>query len=239
MGRWLVCCRCAVVGLVIGGSVALVSHGVGQPSAFSVTCTPFPYGNVEATVALSNHRGVGSTGLLTSNPAEPCIHVSSIGVTVGPKNNIEFGWDKDGAGVVDCSGSGTDPNPYIFRADMRSGSFRCFQGPDVPSSDIGFHQTFTLNDAGVDDHFVAYFNGEVIGTSLTENFSVGDAVDNGERHSANGSAAADFGGLEYNSGAWHSWTTHQCFLDDDTTYSNNFTTPEHDVISTTDGGDTC
>jgi hypothetical protein len=123
-----------------------------------------------------------------------CNHVSSILLYTSDRNQVEFGWDKDAVGVLDCAGSGYDQGPYIFRADVRSGTPRCFQGHDVSSGDIGHDHDFRLDDVDLDSKFRAYYDGTQSGTYLTENFEFAIPITNGERHDSSGTAAADFGG---------------------------------------------
>jgi hypothetical protein len=119
-------------------------------------------------------------------------------------NFVEVGFDDAGPNILECDNSTTGTNqPYFFRADERSGTFRCFQG--------GYHTGggtygMAFSDFHLDTKWQASFNGSDVGGLLDENFDNGTLLTNGERHNGNDTAKASFSDLYFgNSTGWHVW----------------------------------
>ena len=231
---------CVTVGMLLGfGMVVALRWGTHVPSAYAASCESKT--NVEAAPDSSTqHRGNRSQNLHIASPSVNCAHISSILLIVNSNNEqVEFGWSKDAPGVEDCAGTGQDQGPYIFRADVKNGTPRCFQGSDVSSGDIGADHDFRLTDGNINNEFRAYYDGTQIGTELTETFTYGVPITNGERHNSSETATADFGGLQYDTGAWHDWNSHVCYRDNNGDYSNEYAGPSHVQVTTFNGSATC
>jgi hypothetical protein len=221
--------------VLMGAIAGLGSAHPAGPALASVpnTCGVDIY-QVDYGVNTDNGDGVRvqSPGMDVTNRSQSCVFTSSVGVVNSTGNFVETGWYEDPTGeLAICDDTANTGKPKLsVTAVLGGNTYGCkHPAPDINNGTY----SFSTNDFDRDTVWVFWFSGTNEG-SFNLTFSHGQPVDNGERHTLNGSNpnGADFDGLEYGNSGWNNWPSSLVSGDSDTGYKGcNYAGTHTSVIS--------
>lgn len=177
--------------------------------------------NTQAEPGDTHHSGVRATnpGMWVANSDVSCYRVSSLGIVKTADQYVEIGWYESPDGEVpSCPHTGGTPYMLIF-AD-NNGEPKCDQTPAILSG--GYFDSFKVMDDNDGNNWTYFLNSASMGF-FGAGFSIGDVLNNAERHTNTDSAYAEFDGLDWlgNAGNWNPWRNTQ--------KTNNNTDPDYRV----------
>lgn len=224
-----------VAGVTVGAAVAIWTV---PSAAAAVDCSGGHY--MTWASPANPHHGTRSAQMsyYNENPSSPCTHTSSL-ISIGADGDyVEVGWidaalNEPISHDPHCNVLGTG-SPLAFRAHWESGTFYC-TGYGALDPNLAT-DSFAILDQDGNENWGFSMNGNWLGGTLSETFSLSSSVTNGERYGAGESAKASFNGLQYMplNGSWTDWLITACKPSQtalDPTYSNQIHSATYVTVS--------
>ena len=228
------------LGTLVGLSVSVLLPATDA----GASCGPHRW--VEEYPHITKHAGTGvgvtaGNGLYLGAINVDCARVTSVIVFWDVNNQEEIGAIQETTDYFNqCPHPPTDSQWYRFWVKVYTGTWSCTSSYARQGVNT-YHEADIRRDNSNFYSWHLYWNGS-LWTTLTGSKTSGIAMANAERGVSTDSIYSEYDGMQYRTtdGAWHTWGSLLCWLDNDADYDLVTTSsPSHFYVKITNSGYTC